>query len=176
MKAGLSPKFSMPIARAPRMTVKFSHDRKVRSLAKNTLGSTRVGSAIRLPVYVLLVVLQGRLSLSLSVPSYLELTGAEVGWTSSQVIGGPQSQLTIGETVSWSQKLWPDCSEDSGACGRCVLENFTIFVRGSVGEKLQPKMIQFLDGRPTKKRAIAMSDHWFEPKSGSNKTTIPSLL
>jgi hypothetical protein len=49
MKAGRSPKFSMPTASAPRMTVKFSHDRNVRSLAKNTLGSTRVGSAIRLP-------------------------------------------------------------------------------------------------------------------------------
>jgi len=49
MKAGPSPKFSMPIARAPRITVKFIHDRKVRSLAKNTLGSTRVGSAILLP-------------------------------------------------------------------------------------------------------------------------------
>jgi hypothetical protein len=32
------------------MTVKFSHERKVRSFAKKTLGSTRVGSAIRLPV------------------------------------------------------------------------------------------------------------------------------
>jgi hypothetical protein len=50
MKAGLSPKFNMPMARAPRMTVKFSHDRKVRSLAKKTLGSTRVGRAIRLPL------------------------------------------------------------------------------------------------------------------------------
>lgn len=50
MKAGLSPKFSMPIARAPRITVKLSHERKVRSLAKKTLGSTRVGRAIRLPV------------------------------------------------------------------------------------------------------------------------------
>lgn len=49
MKAGRSPKFSMPMARAPRITVKFSHERKVRSLAKKTLGSTRVGSAIRLP-------------------------------------------------------------------------------------------------------------------------------
>jgi len=49
MKAGRSPKFSMPIARAPRMTVKFSQERKVRSLAKNTLGSTRVGRAMRLP-------------------------------------------------------------------------------------------------------------------------------
>ena len=37
------------MARAPRMTVKFSHDKKVRSLAKKTLGSTRVGRAIRLP-------------------------------------------------------------------------------------------------------------------------------
>lgn len=31
------------------MTVKLSHERKVRSLAKKTLGSTRVGSAMRLP-------------------------------------------------------------------------------------------------------------------------------
>lgn len=31
------------------MTVKLSHERKVRSLAKKTLGSTRVGRAIRLP-------------------------------------------------------------------------------------------------------------------------------
>lgn len=50
MNAGLSPKFNMPIARAPRITVKFSHDRKVRSLAKKTFGSTRVGRAIRLPL------------------------------------------------------------------------------------------------------------------------------
>jgi hypothetical protein len=50
MKAGRSPKFNMPIARAPRITVKFSHERKVRSLAKKTLGSTRVGRAILLPV------------------------------------------------------------------------------------------------------------------------------
>jgi hypothetical protein len=49
MKAGRSPKLSIPMARAPRMTVKLSHERKVRSLAKNTLGSTRVGSAMRLP-------------------------------------------------------------------------------------------------------------------------------
>jgi hypothetical protein len=49
MKATRSPKLSMPMARAPRMTVKFSHDRKVRSLAKKTLGSTRVGRAMRLP-------------------------------------------------------------------------------------------------------------------------------
>jgi hypothetical protein len=32
------------------MTVKFSHERNVRSLAKKTLGSTRVGRAIFLPV------------------------------------------------------------------------------------------------------------------------------
>ena len=50
MKAGRSPKLSMPIARAPRMTVKLSHERNVRSLAKKTLGSTRVGRAMRLPV------------------------------------------------------------------------------------------------------------------------------
>jgi hypothetical protein len=44
-----SPKLRRPIASPPRMTVKFSHDKKVRSLAKKTLGSTRVGSAILLP-------------------------------------------------------------------------------------------------------------------------------
>lgn len=49
MKATRSPKLSMPIAKAPRITVKLSHDRKVRSLAKKTLGSTRVGRAMRLP-------------------------------------------------------------------------------------------------------------------------------
>ncbi len=50
MKAGRSPKFSMPMARAPRMIEKLSQERKVRSLAKKTLGSTRVGRAMRLPV------------------------------------------------------------------------------------------------------------------------------
>lgn len=48
--AGRSPKLSIPMARAPRMTVKLSQLRKVRSFAKKTLGSTRVGRAIRLPV------------------------------------------------------------------------------------------------------------------------------
>ena len=33
--------------RPPRITVKFSQERKVRSLAKKTLGSTRVGRAMR---------------------------------------------------------------------------------------------------------------------------------
>lgn len=49
MKAGLSPKFSMPMASAPITTPKLSHERKVRSFAKKTFGSTRVGRAIRLP-------------------------------------------------------------------------------------------------------------------------------
>lgn len=52
MKAGRSPKFSIPMARAPKITVKLSHDRNVRSLAKKTFGSTRVGRAIRLPEMV----------------------------------------------------------------------------------------------------------------------------
>lgn len=47
-----SPKLSSPTASPPRMTEKLSHDRNVRSLAKKTLGSTRVGSAMRLPVPV----------------------------------------------------------------------------------------------------------------------------
>lgn len=46
-----SPKLSRPIARPPRMIVKLSHERNVRSLAKKTFGSTRVGSAILLPVF-----------------------------------------------------------------------------------------------------------------------------
>jgi hypothetical protein len=46
-----SPKLRRPTARPPRMTVKFSHERKVRSLAKKTFGSTRVGRAMRLPVF-----------------------------------------------------------------------------------------------------------------------------
>lgn len=45
----LSPKLRRPTARPPRMTVKFSHERKVLSLAKKTLGSTLVGRAMRLP-------------------------------------------------------------------------------------------------------------------------------
>lgn len=45
----LSPKLRSPTARPPSRTVKLSHERKVRSLAKKTLGSTRVGRAMRLP-------------------------------------------------------------------------------------------------------------------------------
>ena len=52
MNAGRSPKFNIPIARAPRIMLKFSQERKVRSFAKNTFGSTRVGRAIRFPVDV----------------------------------------------------------------------------------------------------------------------------
>jgi len=43
------PKFNMPTARAPRMMEKLSQERKVLSLAKKTLGSMRVGRAMRLP-------------------------------------------------------------------------------------------------------------------------------
>ena len=55
----LSPKLSRPMARPPRMTVKLSHERKVRSLAKKTLGSTRVGRAMRLPVCSIRPPIQG---------------------------------------------------------------------------------------------------------------------
>lgn len=44
----LSPKLSRPTASPPRTTVKWSHDRKVRSLANDTFGSTLMGSAMRL--------------------------------------------------------------------------------------------------------------------------------
>lgn len=39
------------MARPPRMMVKLSHERKVRSLAKKTLGSTRVGRDMRFPIF-----------------------------------------------------------------------------------------------------------------------------
>ena len=39
-------KFKRPTARVPRRTLKFIQERKVRSLAKKTLGSTRTGRAI----------------------------------------------------------------------------------------------------------------------------------
>lgn len=45
-----SPKFNNPMAKPPSTTVKFNQLRNVRSLAKNTLGSTRTGNAILFPV------------------------------------------------------------------------------------------------------------------------------
>jgi hypothetical protein len=64
--------------------VKFSHDRKVRSFAKKTLGSTRVGSAIRLPVIAMLAWTLHALSglLGGKNSAYQELTEVEVGSTS----------------------------------------------------------------------------------------------
>lgn len=50
MRPTRSPKLSKPMARPPRTTVKLSHERNVRSLAKKTLGSIRVGIAIRFPI------------------------------------------------------------------------------------------------------------------------------
>jgi len=50
MRPTESPKLSRPTARPPRITVKLSQERNVRSLAKKTFGSTRVGRAIRLPM------------------------------------------------------------------------------------------------------------------------------
>lgn len=64
------------------MTVKFSHERKVRSLAKKTLGSTRVGSAIRLPAITVSV---SQLHIPLRREkkwAYQVPTEEEVGWTS----------------------------------------------------------------------------------------------
>lgn len=45
-----SEKLRRPTARPPRRTEKLSHERKVRSFAKKTLGSRRGGRAMRLPV------------------------------------------------------------------------------------------------------------------------------
>jgi hypothetical protein len=70
----------MPMARAPSTTVKLSQERKVRSLAKKTLGSTRVGSAMRLPVGRGRLV--GELARSwMTVGTNPARFGEEVGWT-----------------------------------------------------------------------------------------------
>jgi len=61
------------------MTVKLSHERKVRSLAKKTFGSTRVGRAIRLPVIGSVV--SGCRSVKSAHYTYREQSGVEVGWT-----------------------------------------------------------------------------------------------
>jgi hypothetical protein len=70
------------------MTVKFSHERKVRSFAKKTLGSTRVGSAIRLPAIAVLAI-QFRRPLTVEKRNtYQEPTEEEVGWTSCGQLDG----------------------------------------------------------------------------------------
>lgn len=61
------------------MTVKLSHERKVRSLAKKTLGSTRVGRAMRLPGGVAVTNWSRRVVKGLC--TYQERFGGEVGWT-----------------------------------------------------------------------------------------------
>lgn len=61
------------------MTVKLSHERKVRSLAKKTLGSTRVGRAMRLPGGV--AVREGSQKVVRALWTYRERFGGEVGWT-----------------------------------------------------------------------------------------------
>ena len=68
----LSPKLRSPTARPPRITVKLSHERKVRSLAKKTLGSTRVGRAIRLPATLLVDRCRGGESNAMHTRSSLE--------------------------------------------------------------------------------------------------------
>ena len=69
------------------MTVKLSQERKVRSLAKKTLGSTRVGRAMRLPGCALLAEMLGMGVLDSA--AYLGRFGGEVGSTS----WGDQSTL-----------------------------------------------------------------------------------
>lgn len=61
------------------MTVKLSHERKVRSLAKKTLGSTRVGRAMRLPGGVAVTNWSWKVVQALC--TYQERFGGEVGWT-----------------------------------------------------------------------------------------------
>lgn len=77
----LSPKLSNPTARPPSSTVKLSHDRKVRSFAKKTLGSTRVGRAMRFPEDGISKILTGEREVNEGTWAYLELSGEEVGWT-----------------------------------------------------------------------------------------------
>lgn len=62
-----SPKLSNPMANPPKMTLKLSQLRNVRSLAKKTLGSTRVGRAILLPV------LWERSLIPIRSPSYADI-------------------------------------------------------------------------------------------------------
>lgn len=87
------------MARPPRITVKFSHDRKVRSLAKKTLGSTRVGKAMRLSARVGKFVMENVIvrpiiigcwlswgswsRLKIEKHTYLEQSGGAVDWTFS---------------------------------------------------------------------------------------------
>ena len=62
------------------MTVKLSHERKVRSLAKKTLGSTRVGRAMRLPGVKDISRCRESFSRVMRVGSaYREQSGVEVG-------------------------------------------------------------------------------------------------
>ncbi len=76
----LSPKFRRPTPSPPRITVKFNHERKVRSLAKKTFGSTLVGSAILLPKeknYMLLVYSSKIIGSRVSIPGVVCSNGAE---------------------------------------------------------------------------------------------------
>ena len=77
------------------MTVKFSHERKVRSFAKKTLGSTLVGSAIRLPGIDLLA--SGFHALIGNwMSAYQVQTEEEVGWTSC----GQRQLVQLGDLPS----------------------------------------------------------------------------
>lgn len=71
MRPTLSPKLSRPTAKPPRITVKLSHERNVRSFAKKTLGSTRVGSAMRLPSHSVSITLHCSYTNGLGAGSYL---------------------------------------------------------------------------------------------------------
>lgn len=63
--------------------MKLSHERKVRSLAKKTLGSTRVGRAMRLPGRVggSVGVVKERCCVEEVFGTYREQSGVEVGLT-----------------------------------------------------------------------------------------------
>lgn len=66
----LSPKFNKPTASPPRTTVKCNHERNVRSLAKETLGSTRTGRAIR---FVAVLCNNGWVDIVVKAKGYREL-------------------------------------------------------------------------------------------------------
>ena len=92
------PKFRSPIERPDRIIVKFSQERKVRSLAKNTLGSMRVGREIRF-----VVVVGGRRG---AVDIFGRLVGGVRGMeTVETAVGGGRGCVSCEVEVDWRIEL-----------------------------------------------------------------------
>ncbi|KAI9787799.1 MAG: hypothetical protein M1816_007447 [Peltula sp. TS41687] len=127
MRPTASPKFNSPMANPPSSTVKFNQLRKVRSFAKKTFGSMRVGRAMRFPAGVSrcvggMVGEEGRggqtLSPDLVVWFFLSL-GMELG-----------GFLTPNGYLLYAMKGWLDDLVFSGAGG------YTICICGDEGNRL----------------------------------------